>query len=407
MTTKSPLRVISVFCAAQVLAQLGGFTFAALLPTLFGDWSLSHSEAGWLSGIFFGAYALSVPVLVTLTDRIPARSIYLGAVLLTTASHLAMALVAEGFWSAFVLRVAAGVGWAGTYMVGLRALTDEVSGTSQSRAVAANAASIGVSGALSFLLAGSLVSWFGWNWAFAVVGVCSLGAFVIAWYLFPRRRPEGGGNTGLFDFRPVLRNRSAMAYSLGYCAHTWEMFVLRSWVVTFLVFTMHLHGSRVSWLIPTVVAMLMEVVGTAFSVLGNEMAVRIGRRRWILMVMCGSMCCAAVLGFVSGISYWATAAACLVYNAFIYADSASLTAGAVGSAEPDRKGATMAMHALLGYSGGFVGPLTLGVMLDLMGGETVLNWGLGFGHVAVIMLVGPTALLVLRPRDLEGDRRRA
>ena len=120
--------------------------------------------------------------------------------------------------------------------------------------------------------------------------------------------------------------------------------------------------------------------------------------------MCISIVCALGLGFVSGISYWATVTACLVYNALIYADSASLTAGAVGSAEPERKGATMAMHALLGYSGGFVGPLTLGVMLDLMGGETVFSWGIGFAHVAIIMLVGPTALLILKPRDLEGDR---
>ena len=44
----------------------------ALLPELFAEWSLSHSDAGWLSGIFFAAYAASVPVLVTLTDRVPA-----------------------------------------------------------------------------------------------------------------------------------------------------------------------------------------------------------------------------------------------------------------------------------------------------------------------------------------------
>jgi len=126
-----------------VLAQLGGFTFAALLPVFLDVWSLTHSQAGWLAGIFFGAYALSVPVLVTLTDRIPARSIYIFAVALTAISHVGMATIVDGFWGGMVFRVMAGVGWAGTYMVGLRALTDEISGASQSRAVAANAASIG------------------------------------------------------------------------------------------------------------------------------------------------------------------------------------------------------------------------------------------------------------------------
>jgi len=33
----------------------------------------------------------------------------------------------------------------------------------------------------------------------------------------------------LLDFRPVLRNRSAFAYSLAYCVHTLEMNALRGW----------------------------------------------------------------------------------------------------------------------------------------------------------------------------------
>ena len=33
----------------------------------------------------------------------------------------------------------------------------------------------------------------------------------------------------------------------------------------------------------------------------------------------------------------------------------------------------LAVHAMLGYGGGFVGPLVLGVILDTLGGETVMN----------------------------------
>ena len=38
----------------------------------------------------------------------------------------------------------------------------------------------------------------------------------------------------LFDFRPVLRNRSAMAYAIVYGIHTLEMNALRGWGVAFL-----------------------------------------------------------------------------------------------------------------------------------------------------------------------------
>ena len=100
-------------------------------------------------------------------------------------------------------------------------------------------------------------------------------AFVVP----PRRKPVvAAPQTKLMDFGPVFRNRSAMAYAIGYCVHTWEMFTVRSWAVTFLVFTLAQTGERPDFLIPTVVAMLMELFGTASSVFGNEMAIRFGRR---------------------------------------------------------------------------------------------------------------------------------
>lgn len=174
--------LIATVCSAQTLAQLGAFTFAALLPSFFREWGLTHSEAGWLSGVVFGAYAVAVMLILPATDRIDPKRVYLCAVAVTTLSHLGMALVAEGFWTGLLFRTMAGIGWAG------------------------------------------------------------------------------------------------------------------------------------------------------------------------------------------------------------------------------KRGATLAVHAMLGYGGGFVGPLILGVLMDRLGGETVVNWGLAFGHIAAIVMVGPLALARLKPRGLRGDR---
>ena len=57
----------------------------------------------------------------------------------------------------------------------------------------------------------------------------------------------------------------------------------------------------------------------------------------------------------------------LVYGFVVWLDSSSLTAGAAGTAEPSRRGATLAVHSTLGYAGGFVGPLMIGYTLDLAG----------------------------------------
>ena len=152
----TPARLVTLVCIAQVGAQIGAYTWPALLPGFIADWRISNSEAGWITGLFYAAYTVAVPFLVTLTDRVDPRSVYLTGVGLTVASHLAFAALVDGPASAGAARILAGVGWAGTYMTGLKLLADRVEPALMSRAVAGHAASIGVAGALSFLIAGLL-----------------------------------------------------------------------------------------------------------------------------------------------------------------------------------------------------------------------------------------------------------
>jgi dipeptide/tripeptide permease len=91
---------------------------------------------------------------------------------------------------------------------------------------------------------------------------------------------------------------------------------------------------------------------------------------------------------------------------FIWLDSSSLTAGSAASADPSRRGATLAIHSMLGYGGGFVGPLAMGLILDWAGGMSPKAWAYGFGHIAVVVLIGRISFSLLRPRDLAGDRAR-
>ena len=400
----SAVFLIATVCSAQAFTQIGSFTFSALLPTFFEEWGITHTEAGWLSGVIFLAYALSVPLILPITDRIDPRRVYICFVSLTCLSHLGMAYIADGFWSGMLFRILAGIGWGGTYMVGLKALADLIEGPKQSRAVAFHAGSIGMGGSLSFAIAGWTAEHLDWHAAFTISAMGSFLALIIMIALVPSRsQPPREDQTHPFDFLPIFKNKSVMAYAIGYCVHTWEMFTLRSWVVAFLVFTAA-QGDEPNFFIPTVIAMMMELIGMTTSIIGNEVAIRFGRRRWIFMIMTISMAFALAIGFTSGLGYGSAALVCLIYNAIIYADSSSLTAGTVGSAEPGRRGASLAIHAMLGYGGGFVGPLTLGILLDTLGGETVLNWGIAFGHIAVVMMIGPIALRILKPKELPGDR---
>src|SRR6185437_17099253 len=87
---------------AQVLTQIGAFALPALLPSYNERWHLSKTDAGWLVGIFFAAYVVTVPVLLALTDRIPTRRVYVVGAGLTAFAHLGFAFLADGFWPALM-----------------------------------------------------------------------------------------------------------------------------------------------------------------------------------------------------------------------------------------------------------------------------------------------------------------
>ena len=389
--------------------QIGAFFWPALLPQLMPLWGLSNGQAGWITAAFYAAYMLAVPVLVTLTDRVDVKRVYLFGVGCTIVGHLVFGFYADGFWSALATRALAGIGWAGTYMTGVKLLADKVDKTLMSRAVAGHAASIGVSGAISFACADVLARAFGWQSAFVVAGLSAALAWAIVALSAPRQtpvaRPADGG--ALFDFRPVFRNRSAMAYAQAYCIHTLEMNALRGWGVAFLGFVAGSTTASGWQLSPAYVLTALGLIGTAASVFGNEMAIRVGRRKLITVAMAGSVLVAASLGYVGSLSYGIAVALLLVYGFFVWLDSSSLTAGAAGTADPARRGATLAVHSSLGYAGGFVGPLMIGYALDALGGMSRLSWSVAFGLIAALMVVALIAFRVMRPRELAGDKAEA
>lgn len=398
-------RLVALVCTAQVFVQIGAFYWPALLPQMMRHWSLTNGEAGWVTSAFYGAYMLAVPVLVTLTDRIDAKRVYLFGVGCTVIAHLAFGLLAEGFWSAMVLRALAGLGWAGTYMTGLKLLADQVDARMMSRAVTGHAASIGISGAVSYVLGDQLALLFGWPIAFASAGVTAAIAWATVALAVPSRPPppRAPSQAALFDFRPVLRNRSALAYSLAYCVHTLEMNALRGWGVAFLAWVAASGGLQGELLSPTVVVTVLGLLGTLASVFGNEASIRFGRRRLVIAAMVLSIGLGLAIGFVGTLGYWIAVVLVIVYGMVIWLDSSSLTAGAAGAADPARRGATLAVHSMLGYGGGFVGPLAIGWTLDATGGASRLGWGLAFAAVAAFIALGLAAFVALRPRGLEGD----
>jgi MFS family permease len=392
-------RFVAVMVAAEVLGMLGISAFAGLLPEFSREWNLSATEAGWISGLYYAGYVVAVPILTAATDRTDPRRIYLAATALGGLANVGFALWADGFWSAVLWQVLAGIGLAGTYMPGLKALTDRVSGPHQSRALASYTAGFSLGISASFLLAGWLGPAYGWRWVFIAAATGSVVSLLLAFVALPPISVKPAlPKTHMLDFRPVLTNRAAMGFVFGYGFHIWELFGVRAWLVAFLAFSVSLQPPGSAIWSPAWVASAVTLFGVACSIGGNELALRHGRRRVLPLIMATSAILACLIGFTAGLSYWLVALLCLVYGGFVMADSASLTAGAVESAQAGFRGATMAVHSSIGFLGAFLGPLIFGAVLDFAGGpDRLMAWGFAFASLGVAVGCGALTLLMLKP----------
>jgi MFS family permease len=270
-------------------------------------------------------------------------------------------------------------------MPGLRVLSDRIGGPSQSRYIAFYTSFFGIGTALSLALAGMLAPAFGWRTAFvaSALGPLAAGALVI---LFIEKIAPSGKTplsaAALFPlgaWRKVLADRAALGYTLGYAAHCLELFGSRAWMVAFLAFSSGLHaGATFPWHAAAIAA-IVNLLAVPASILGNEVALRIGRRRWITIAMTASGASGLVLA--AGASWhWAIVVIVLiVYAMFVMAESATLTAGLVAAVPGELRGAAMGLYSLTGFGAGLLGPIVFGAALDAAGGaQSQAAWLLGY-----------------------------
>ena len=141
------------------------------------------------------------------------------------------------------------------------------------------------------------------------------------------------------------------------------------------------------------------------TIFGNEMCIRHGRRLIVIVVMVVTAALAIASGASSYLTYGIAAFFIVAYNAAIMADSSAITAGALSNAAPGLRGATMALHSTLGFAGGAVGPFIVGVVLDQFGGAmSAMAWTVALGQMALVGLICPILIKVMRPQGAVGDK---
>jgi predicted MFS family arabinose efflux permease len=383
--------VVVAMCVGQVGNLLPHVAVPAVMAQhLIPLWRLTASEAGLMASSFAIGYMLAVPILTSLTDRRDARIILLVGSALSALATMSFGLFANGPLSASLIWGLAGIGFAGAYMPGLKALTDRLGPGDISRSVTLYTATFSFGVGLSFLIAQIAANALGWRAAFYLTSLGPLAMMAAALAMAPVQVQSAP--RPFFDFKPVFRNRTALGYVLGYGAHCFELYALRTWIVAFWTYIAARNGGT-AVLEPIVVSVVVAVLAMPASIMGNEAAIRYGRQRVIVWFMYIAGAIAIAIGLAIGASPAILLALLFAYALAIPADSGALTSGMSASAVPTYRGATMALHSTVGFGLSAAGGWAVGLALDAGGGmDTQTGWLLAFLVMAVGGLLGPFAL---------------
>ena len=383
--------LVTAMCIGQVGNLLPHVVVPAVMAQhLIPQWSLSASQAGLMASSFAAGYMLAVPVLTGLTDRIDARLILLTGSAVSGLATCAFGLLADGLLSASLIWGIAGIGFAGAYMPGLKALVDRLPVGDNSRSVTLYTATFSVGVGLSFLIAQVAADALGWRCAFYLTALGPLAMIAACSGMSPVSPIPS--SRALLDFKPVFRNRAALGYIFGYGAHCFELYALRTWMVAFWTYVVA-SNSGSPLLQPITVSVLATVLAMPSSILGNEVAIRFGRHRAIICVMCVAGIIGSLIGIGATASPAILLALILAYSIAIPADSGALTSGMTLSAQPEYRGATMAMHSTVGFGLSALGGWAVGVGIDAGGGmDAPAGWLVAFLVMAAGGMLGPLAL---------------
>ena len=373
----------------------------ALLPQFIVSWSLSNAEAGWLAGIMSAGYMAAVLPLVALTDRMPARTIFLASSALNALSCFGIAL-SDGLLPALIWRAVSGIAVAGMYMPGLRALTDGMAGANRARAAAWYTSSFTLGTSLSFLLGQTGLMW-DWQGAFVVSGVLGVIGVLLAWGALPRMNgePPAERPRGVPNFHRVFGNRDVLVLTIGYTATIWGTVGLRQWIVVFLAFCAADQGGGATqgWSM-LITGALVGLLGVPAGLYGNELSLRLGLRTTALGVFLASVMVNALFGFAAMLPYGSVVVLALAAGFIVQGYFSNLTSGLLAVAEPSQRGTIVAVYSCIGFAGGFIGTLLFGLSLDWFGGTArLVAWVVAFGICAIACLIGAIATAFLS-RDL-------
>jgi MFS family permease len=211
-------------CTIPILLVDGNY--ATALPIIKAEWGLTGQEAGAIYATFYFGLILS-----TATDYFSTRTIFLISGIWLVGANLLVAFLAEGFWSAALLRLLAGAGLSGVFATGIRMVADHAPRDRRAFSVSFFTFCYSLGVAISLFAAGWFLRYFDWRAAFALGSIGTAGGVVWASLIIPplaSPQREGGIRFEL----PKLPLLVWVVIGI-FILHRSEVFGFRAWAVAF------------------------------------------------------------------------------------------------------------------------------------------------------------------------------
>ena len=180
---------------------------------------------------------------------------------------------------------------------------------------------------LVFGVAATVMAWLldraGWRAAFVA---CSAGVYLGALLSLPAfkgyRQIIHDKSEQSFQ-KEIVKNKPAFLMILGYGAHMWEMYGMRSWLAPFFTALLVSHGmaqgAATGW--AATAAAVIIGIGTFSTAITGTLSDRLGRTRTISIVMSASALLSFTFGWLINANPWLAFAVGVAYGYLIVAES--------------------------------------------------------------------------------------
>ena len=273
----APGLILALLTAVYALSYLDRQMIGLVLDPLKAALRANDAQMGLLAGpsfaIFYGGLGLP---LAALAGRIGVRRVIGGSLGLFAAATCACAGVG-GYGSLLALRMAVGVGEAGTTPASHALIADLYPPSKRPRALAVWTLGAQLGVLAGFLLAAVVVARFGWRGAFLVAGLPGALLAPVLWRRLPDLRPAGPRRGVLADARRLWAIPAYRGMVAGLACVLFALNAEIAWISPFLHRGFGLPASRAAVIVGLSVGGLGAATTLAAGWLGARAAAR-GRR---------------------------------------------------------------------------------------------------------------------------------